>query len=772
MNRPNDEYYRDEYAIYRRNTSDRYRSNHHKRTVSPTSSRGERYSPYRTIQRSKSRSRSRYRSRSCDRHYSDERKRAKRRHRMHSSGSKAIPGSNDERKRSKTRLRSKLPKHRRSRKPTKSPSKSPSNSPNFDENALHALKEKILSALSSNRDTAEKPTAINSEKEWQDTWDIDVESSGSEDMDVTEYHKNYLNKLDSVKNEHIWPKCDLTASGLKEHSTTVDHFVDDEIIQKIISKPVQKTIPDASILQFDFDLVKQAVSTVKMLERKDTTYPMFALPNVQTSIQQDSAVKPQRLLPPTVKLPIPSTNFLPRSPFQTPTWSTPRPHHHNPYQMNHHVNSLNYNQQKFPVLHRRSPTYVARNSEPTTYGEYKRLQASKSSDVLIAMPKKTKANASAADFNSNKIKRNQECATISSRPSASAAAINNQFDDHVADDDSIDQPATLSQSDATINNHLENSSSDIKTATDPVENPSAEEQVITTLKESIGTSQFATLVDLIKKMTKGDTLQELITSTSNISEPTSSHCGVTIKNNQREWHSLTKIVSCKVCDKPHGNSLVSHYVNNHPDEDIPISRLAPEGADSLRSRKGILECKIIRQREDRGYQYEQFCYFCNIYKCLPKCSWITHMARHTGYYAYKCNQCSRMLAQKLAHKCTKNNDFTKITHPQFKKRKIKAYVCDLCNYVRFRKREIQNHLNKEHDDDSKKTFNKFNFLRFPSKNRKKWSKNASETKTESEYENNETSEDQIGNECEDGKSKPSEQQDDSDDELLTPMRCK
>lgn len=867
MNRQNYERDRDENTSYRRGAPARYRCVHHKRTVrrNPFSSRGERNSPYghydRTGQRSKSRSS--YRE-SRERYDSDERKSAKRssrcRHRRHSSDS-----SDEERKRSKNRRRSKLSKHRHRRsrrKPTKSPSRSPShvkvtsNSSNIDLDILNALKEQILLALSSNReDKEDKPTAtLNSASKREDEedkpkptatlnsasirredksnatinswdkWDIDVEppydSPGNEDMDdvqspsnsspnlKTEFQKNASNDWDSESDS--------------EYDFTVDHLIDDEIIQKLISKPDDRktpTTPDryASI---DFDLVKQAVSTVKMLEQKDTTTHTMInytrledtnrseLPNVQPFTRQDvsgfqsyhhhpqpqiasyttssqtsrpnalpsTSTAEQRSLQPSspVKLPIPSIKFLPRFSFHPPDVSSkPHPHHVNTYKVNH------------PMVN----AY-----EPTTYGEYKRLQAlNKSSEVNVEMlPMKTDTNLSAAvAFDSEEIKIKHECEITSS-------------------------PPLLESSAETIN--LENSSPKIEHVTDPVENSSAEQQAIATLKAFMGTDQFTVLFDLMKHMTKGDTLAKLnaslnntnspkndcttaneewdrdvISSTSSenngtgtattISKPTSSHREGTIQNNKREWHSLTKILGCQVCYRPHGNSLVSHYVNEHPDKEVISSRLAPEAADLLRSRDGIFGCRIIPV--NLGYQYQQFCYFCNIYKCLPKSSWITHMARHTGYYAYKCNHCSRMLAQKLNHKCTKNNTFTKITYPQFHKRtKIKAYVCDLCNYVRFGKREIQKHLNEEHDDDLEhlKTFNKFNFLRFPAKKRMKWSnENESDTETESgsdcegdvaKYRSDEKmSEDQShGNEF--FVSQPSELQDDSGNEVWTPMRCK
>lgn len=166
--------------------------------------------------------------------------------------------------------------------------------------------------------------------------------------------------------------------------------------------------------------------------------------------------------------------------------------------------------------------------------------------------------------------------------------------------------------------------------------------------------------------------------------------------------------------------MVSHYVNEHPGIEVLVSRLAPEAAECLRSGKDITDCKIIHPRGLTGYEYQQYCYFCNIYKRFTKKDWITHVARHTGYYELKCNHCSRMFAQKPCNlKCNKINDFKKISHPQFQARELKAYVCDLCNYVRFHENEIEMHLRNEHENGSN-AYTDFIFLTFPYHGRKSY----------------------------------------------------
>lgn len=191
----------------------------------------------------------------------------------------------------------------------------------------------------------------------------------------------------------------------------------------------------------------------------------------------------------------------------------------------------------------------------------------------------------------------------------------------------------------------------------------------------------------------------------------------TFKNIELQWHSLKKILSCQICDKPHGNSLVSHYVNYHPNSEVLVSRLSPEVAELVRSANSINKCEIMRKAEDPFYQYKQLCFFCNVYKCLQRNMWFNHMAKHTGYYRYKCIDCARKFAEKpLKHTCVRRNNFEPIPQAAFQvtKNDLQAYVCDICNYVRFDKKEIEKHLSNEHEDDTKK-FKKVTFLTFPEK---------------------------------------------------------
>lgn len=105
---------------------------------------------------------------------------------------------------------------------------------------------------------------------------------------------------------------------------------------------------------------------------------------------------------------------------------------------------------------------------------------------------------------------------------------------------------------------------------------------------------------------------------------------VSVKNDNPEWHSLNKISECFLCDKTPGLSLVHHYVNFHPNDEVVVSRLAPDVADHLRSSENVMECERIKRKGKKCYELRQFCHFCNVYKCFSRRMWINHIAKHTG----------------------------------------------------------------------------------------------------------------------------------------------
>lgn len=186
-----------------------------------------------------------------------------------------------------------------------------------------------------------------------------------------------------------------------------------------------------------------------------------------------------------------------------------------------------------------------------------------------------------------------------------------------------------------------------------------------------------------------------------------------IKNDNPEWHSLNKEMTCQICVDYMGVSLVTHYVNDHQNSEVFPSRVAPSVGDFLRNVKGIHNCKIEKPVGIRcSSKYIQFCYFCNESMGLTKSNWIYHMERHAGYYRYQCNNCSKKFPQKSQHMCEDEYSIKKMSNHQFEGINVIGYVCDLCNYVRFGKKEMENHLRNEHNGAGLEKFKEVVFLTF------------------------------------------------------------
>lgn len=160
---------------------------------------------------------------------------------------------------------------------------------------------------------------------------------------------------------------------------------------------------------------------------------------------------------------------------------------------------------------------------------------------------------------------------------------------------------------------------------------------------------------------------------------------------------------CTVCEirLPNRSSVIRHYANVHPTQDMFPCRVTPFIAEFLRAPNAVHECEKVRLERNRNrFVYKQFCYFCNMALSFEKYRWIRHMASHTGYSKYQSSKFLNHLAQ------------IQFSEP-FDKVKVVAFLCDLCNYVQFDKTDIEKHLKSEHGAEVKSKFKEVVFLGFP-----------------------------------------------------------
>ncbi|XP_031625984.1 uncharacterized protein LOC116342487 [Contarinia nasturtii] len=160
-------------------------------------------------------------------------------------------------------------------------------------------------------------------------------------------------------------------------------------------------------------------------------------------------------------------------------------------------------------------------------------------------------------------------------------------------------------------------------------------------------------------------------------------------NTNSQMYAMNKMFHelCIFCDKKCKRSLVQHYVQEHPNLEIPISRPSPAIAKKLRlqpMKHTLINRKILGK-----------CVFCEEDKSFAKSHWETHITTHTGEHMFACSKCNNMVKIKGEHskKCSgeplnifRLND----NHAS------KGFMCKDCNYLQIWRNNIIKHLKNEH----------------------------------------------------------------------------
>lgn len=171
---------------------------------------------------------------------------------------------------------------------------------------------------------------------------------------------------------------------------------------------------------------------------------------------------------------------------------------------------------------------------------------------------------------------------------------------------------------------------------------------------------------------------------------------------------------CRICGQVMiGRLMVSHYVKNHPNSEVLISRLSPKMAKKVRDQS-------VRFRFERAgvrTAIVGLCYFCGEEKMFQKSYWLTHFCKHTGEQLFHCTKCDMKMTGKENHKCSRSE--IEIIHEgseQFDRRRgwsISGYMCNECNYLQLTKSKLEHHIKNEHIG-FKATYKKLVLVKDPS----------------------------------------------------------
>lgn len=144
---------------------------------------------------------------------------------------------------------------------------------------------------------------------------------------------------------------------------------------------------------------------------------------------------------------------------------------------------------------------------------------------------------------------------------------------------------------------------------------------------------------------------------------------------------------CIYCNKNFSGSIVQHYVKNHPDNEVPISRLSPQMAKQLKKQKEIFE-------QSSKNKISGLCYFCEEKQRFLKFGWQRHLISHTGEKLYNCTHCE--LKTKNEHGKTACKGKVANVFESNKDGSLIAFMCNDCNYIQFSHGRLLDHLRNQH----------------------------------------------------------------------------
>ncbi|XP_031626054.1 uncharacterized protein LOC116342536 [Contarinia nasturtii] len=143
---------------------------------------------------------------------------------------------------------------------------------------------------------------------------------------------------------------------------------------------------------------------------------------------------------------------------------------------------------------------------------------------------------------------------------------------------------------------------------------------------------------------------------------------------------------CQLCNK-NERYLVNHYMNQHPDSEVMISRPSPTMAKRLLSQKDTFSID--------GMKILGFCFFCEEWKNMTRCKWAEHILTHTGEKLFRCSVCYFESKRKLEHKNCKSEPVN-IYESNTSDSALMGFICKKCNYLQVKRERMVKHMVKQH----------------------------------------------------------------------------
>lgn len=160
------------------------------------------------------------------------------------------------------------------------------------------------------------------------------------------------------------------------------------------------------------------------------------------------------------------------------------------------------------------------------------------------------------------------------------------------------------------------------------------------------------------------------------------------RNNNKQVHFSNDLFRtlCIFCDKD-DKHMLSHYMKEHGDREMPIARPSPIMAYRLRNQ--------FEPFIKKGNSITGFCYFCEERRTTKKNGWEVHLLRHTGEQLFHCKKCGVMVKAKSHHKNCDSKPVN-IFDENASDGSLMAFVCKDCNYTQIQREQMIKHQKLEH----------------------------------------------------------------------------
>ncbi|RZF38094.1 hypothetical protein LSTR_LSTR006493 [Laodelphax striatellus] len=158
---------------------------------------------------------------------------------------------------------------------------------------------------------------------------------------------------------------------------------------------------------------------------------------------------------------------------------------------------------------------------------------------------------------------------------------------------------------------------------------------------------------------------------------------------------------CKICNY-FGRSIVIHYVTEHSDQDVLISRLETNDA-----KEAIMKSNNEEINKSKPSLFK--CYMCSR-TCTLLSSFYDHITSHTGEYRYHCQLCPFKVSNRHAAKthCTSTHSLdwrssfktAIVVDPIPDMLHVFGFICSDCNFVQLKQSTVEEHVKNHHNDAS------------------------------------------------------------------------